>query len=232
MILVDNVTSGFNTEIVIKDLTLLFNKGETYSIIGKSGCGKSTLLMLLARLKEPCKGKIINKFTKLSIVFQKGALFPWKTVEQNIRLTTQIRKIKVEEDYFNHLLVEIDLVHLLSRYPFELSGGQRQRVALARALLSAPDVLLLDEPFSALDFAARKELRSLVLSLQRKYQFTLVSVTHHIDEAVYLGQKVIILNGRPVNKTTIAEGNIFRELEFDDNEIFNLRCKEVLRQAE
>ncbi|OXS75699.1 ABC transporter ATP-binding protein [Domibacillus enclensis] len=194
---------AFGRNVVLDNIQLNIQNGEFLTIIGPSGCGKSTLLKIAAGLDTEYEGKVqINKrpVTKPGIsqgfIFQEHRLFPWLTVEQNIAADLNLRdpdvKRKVQE--------LIDIVRLTSNekaYPSELSGGMSQRVAIARALLRDPEVLLLDEPFGALDAFTRKHLQDVLVDIWQKKKITMILVTHDIDESIYLGTQLAILRANP-----------------------------------
>lgn len=194
---------AFGRNVVLDNIQLNIQNGEFLTIIGPSGCGKSTLLKIAAGLDTEYEGKVeINKrpVTKPGIsqgfIFQEHRLFPWLTVEQNIAADLNLRdpdvKRKVQE--------LIDIVRLTGNekaYPSELSGGMSQRVAIARALLRDPEVLLLDEPFGALDAFTRKHLQDVLVDIWQKKKITMILVTHDIDESIYLGTQLAILRANP-----------------------------------
>lgn len=184
----------------LEQINLTISQGERLSLIGPSGCGKSTLLHLLAGLLSPTTGTIDYQGERLKgcqpdigVILQEYGLFPWKTVEQNIALPLLLQKKnkKTVQHKVESLLIQLGLEQQRKKYPWQLSGGQRQRVAIARALVTQPQVLLMDEPFSALDALTRENLQNLVLELWKERQLTMVMVTHNIEEAIFLGQRII-----------------------------------------
>ena len=207
-ITVQGVSKQYDTVTVLDTISFSVAAGKSLSIIGKSGCGKSTLLMLLAQLQDYQTGTIeftsqsgepflavYKRMPRLSYVLQEYGLFPWKNATENLMLPLQLAKF--EKDYIEEqvalMLQELGLEGLEKRYPQELSGGQKQRLALGRALISKPEIILLDEPFSSVDAINCENLQNLILSLWEKYQFTFVLVTHSVDEAVYLGGNILSL---------------------------------------
>nr|WP_051045273.1 ATP-binding cassette domain-containing protein [Halalkalibacterium ligniniphilum] len=191
-----DVHKSFGNKSVLKGMNLTINKGEFISIVGKSGCGKSTLLRLLAGLDKPTLGEVsiggesVSKgFEDVRIMFQNGRLLPWKTVAQNVALGLQE---KAEEKAAN-ALQQVYLLDRKDEWPSVLSGGQQQRVSLARALVHSPSLLLLDEPLGALDALTRLEMQQLIEALWQEKQFTAVLVTHDIEEAIALSDKVILI---------------------------------------
>lgn len=175
-------------------ISLSIREGEFVSIVGPSGCGKSTLLKLIAGLEAPQSG-VVKRPEKVSMAFQFGALFPWLSVYENVALG--LRTAARGESFIRHAVMsEIEAMHikeLLHKYPAELSGGQRQRVGIARALAVDPHVLLLDEPFSALDPQTTAELHDDILEAWKRTGKTIVLVSHSIEEAVSMGERVIVM---------------------------------------
>ena len=190
----------------VQDLDLEVPDGQFLAIVGPSGCGKSTLLDLVAGLTTPTSGRILlhgepvsGPATDRAVVFQQYALLPWRTARKNVELG--LESVGVPRKQRARLADEhLDLVGLTGfadRYPHELSGGMKQRVAIARALAVDPRVLLMDEPFAALDAQTRESLQDELLRIWRATGKTIVFITHGIDEAVYLGQRVAIMSPRP-----------------------------------
>ncbi|MDD2547012.1 MAG: ABC transporter ATP-binding protein [Burkholderiaceae bacterium] len=191
---------------VLQDIHLTIEPGEFVSIVGSSGCGKSTLLRLIIGLEEGYQGEILLDGTRIKgtnlnrgIVFQEHRLFPWLTVEKNIALG--LLNSGLTEGQQRHTIREhIELVGLQgfeTAYPHQLSGGMSQRVAIARALVNRPDILLLDEPFGALDAMTRAHLQQELHRIWEKEGITMILVTHDVEEAVYLGDKVVVMEPRP-----------------------------------
>jgi ABC-type nitrate/sulfonate/bicarbonate transport system ATPase subunit len=184
---------------------------DSLAIVGPSGCGKTTLLLIIAGLVEPTAGSIyfqdtpvISPNRKTALVLQEYGLFPWKKVAANILLGAKLQKIEVSEQRLETLKKELEIEGLDHLYPAQLSGGQRQRVALARALLLNPLLLLLDEPFAAIDTVTREKLQNQLLRAFQKREFSFIIVTHNIEEAVFLGKKIIILGtGSPSIQSVI-----------------------------
>jgi len=194
---------------VITGLDLSVEAGTFLSILGPSGCGKSTLLRVVADLIEPLGGEIavmgeaprtIRSRRDVGFVFQDSTLLPWRSVRDNIRLPLEIGRARLTraiDDRADELLALMGLSAFGERFPHQLSGGQRQRVAIARALLGQPRLLLMDEPFGALDEITRDRLNDELLNLWRATGTTILFVTHSIAEAVYLGERVIVLAANP-----------------------------------
>ena len=201
-ILLDHVSFSFGDNVVIRDCSVALQHGETYALIGKSGIGKSTLLHLIAGFLKPDRGlvkidgKAITKPRKqTAFLFQELGLFPWQTVLQAVSMPLQLhgKPTDIGEKALS-LLAELHLEQHKDKYPHQLSGGERQRVALARTLIHDPDLLLMDEPTSALDAMTKEELQSVILRQTQARGATLLFVTHDIEEAVLLGQTILILN--------------------------------------
>jgi NitT/TauT family transport system ATP-binding protein len=197
-----------------KDITFSVGQGEFVALIGPSGCGKSTLLHIMAGLSQPTSGavrlageEIDAPRPEMMFVFQQytKSIFPWKTVLENVLVGVKYHSTLSRQALEKFCLEQLDLVglrHYPHYYPYQLSGGMQQRVAIARALARRPKILLMDEPFSALDAMMRVELQDLLLELWSDLKLTIVFVTHDLDEALYLAQRVIMLSASP---GTIAE---------------------------
>ena len=195
---------------VLQDINLTVNKEEFVELVGPSGCGKSTLLNIASGLLEPTSGTV--KFTeveagyepRMSIVFQETGLFPWRNVHDNIAfgLETAGMPVNEREERIKHYIELVGLKGFEKSFPHQLSGGMRQRVGIARALAIEPDLLLMDEPFSALDAQTRTIMQEELVTLWEKTRLTTLYVTHNIQEAVMLADRVVLLSRRPgkVNK--------------------------------
>jgi NitT/TauT family transport system ATP-binding protein len=215
-LLVDGLEKRFTSHgrAAFKDITFSVRQGEFVALIGPSGCGKSTLLHIMAGLSEPTTGAVklhgetvTEPRSEMMFVFQQytKSIFPWKTVLDNVMLGVKYRSNGSRAALEKLCLEQLDLVGLgryPHYYPYQLSGGMQQRVAIARALVRRPKILLMDEPFSALDAMMRVELQDLLLSLWSDLGLTILFVTHDLDEALYLAQRVILLSASP---GTIAE---------------------------
>jgi len=221
------IEKRFGSIKVLKGLDLTIHEGEFVAVVGKSGCGKSTLLRLIAGLDKPSSGTIFvagEPLTTLNrearIVFQDGRLLPWKRVLDNVILGLG----KSAKDEAMKVLEDVGLVERTEEWPGKLSGGQKQRVALARALMHKPKILLLDEPLGALDALTRMEMQKLMERLWLKHQFTTLLVTHDVEEAVLLSDRVILIKDgkiasdvrvplqRPRHKNQIGFGAIVEHI--------------------
>lgn len=198
-IIFDHVSFEYDKKEIITDLTLSLIEGTSYSIIGPSGIGKSTFLNLCKKKLTASTGKLtydgLNK-EDIITVFQELHLFPWQTCKEALMMPLKIKKISKNEreELVTHALKEFKLTELKNKYPHELSGGQKQRIALARGMMTSPHFLLLDEPTSSLDFSSKKQLQSLIIDKQQKYKQGMVIVTHDVEEAVFLGETIIVFS--------------------------------------
>lgn len=199
-----HVTKKFGELVAIKDVGLVVNEKEIVCLVGPSGCGKSTMLNLVAGFDSPTEGEVRVRNRKVqepgpdrAVVFQQDALFPWQTVWKNVVTGPETRGAKSYEDKARTLLEQVHLEDFHDHYPYELSGGMRQRAAIARALMSDLDVLLMDEPFGALDAQTRAEMQSLLQEIWDSYETTILFITHDIEEALILGDRVMVMSDRP-----------------------------------
>jgi NitT/TauT family transport system ATP-binding protein len=190
----------------LSPMSLEIRQGEFISLLGPSGCGKTTLMMILAGLASPSQGevriggnRIEGPYTDLGIVFQNAELLEWRTALQNVLLQIEIRKLDTARylPVARKLLEQVGLKDFEGRFPDELSGGMKQRVALCRALVHDPDILLLDEPFGALDAMTRDQMNADLQRLWLEKRKTAILVTHSIDEAVFLSDRVLVMSARP-----------------------------------
>lgn len=203
--MVENVAKEINGENVLKGISFALEEGDFACLTGPSGCGKTTLLRLVAGLIQPSSGYICLNGSQAGVkpdsgyVFQEGALFPWLTVAQNVAFGLSLRGVSPKErrDLVQDILNLVELDGFENYYPKELSGGMRMRAALARVLVYQPKLILMDEPFAALDFRTRNKLQMDLVELWQRLKPTILMVTHNIDEAVYLSNKIIVLSGRP-----------------------------------
>ena len=190
----------------LADISLCVERGTVLALIGASGCGKSTLLRVVAGLVRPTAGTlhadgapVDPRVLRIGFLPQNYGLLAWKTVRENILLGAEIKGEWDEKRkaIFDELVADLGLKDLLTRYPYELSGGQQQRVGLARVFLLAPDLLLMDEPFSALDAITREFMQEVFLSLRKKYAVTTMLVTHYVEEALALAGRIAVMTGTP-----------------------------------
>jgi len=216
-------------------VNLELQRGISYAIIGPSGSGKTSLLLLMAGLLKPTRGEIdflgeslSRPHQKMALILQEYGLLPWKTGWENAALGLKIRGAarEVISARLQPILNELGLGDVINRYPGQISGGQKQRVALARALALNPELLLMDEPLSALDALTRENLQKLILKIWFQRRITIVLVTHSIEEAVFLGQEIIVLQTPGLIKAVVANPLMGAE-DFRNDLNFHQKCTEV-----
>ncbi len=223
---------------------------EAWAVIGPSGCGKSTLLYLLAGLRHPKSGEVAiggqtltRPRPRTGLVLQDYGLLPWATVAENAALGLRVRRFygpdgrhapagtRIQREETNQRvdfwLERLGIADLRDQYPAQLSGGQRQRTAIARTLAMKPDLLLMDEPFSSLDALTRENLERLTLELRAETGVTTVVVTHNIEEAVYMGQRLLVLRQPPHREALVIQNPIAGQLDYRSSVEFQARCNQV-----
>jgi NitT/TauT family transport system ATP-binding protein len=214
-------------------LTLDVSDGEPIAVIGPSGCGKSTMLLIASGLVSPTIGRVEvdgvvpeGPRTRTALILQDFGLFPWKTVYHNAALGLEIRGLDRSEvaERAHASLQQVGLADFADAYPGELSGGMRQRLGVARALALDADLLLMDEPLSALDALTREDLQDMLLELWRARRHTSVLVTHSIEEAVYLGRRIVVLSPRPGHVAEVVDNPGMGERGYRDEEGFYRNC--------
>ena len=220
-------------------LALEVGEGEPVAVIGPSGCGKSTLLLIAAGLLSPTEGAVrvgaaaplAGPRRETALILQDFGLLPWKTVEANAGLGLQERGVAREERGRRsaEALERVGLADFAHAYPAELSGGMRQRLALARAVALDADLLLMDEPLSALDALKREDLQDVLLELWQRRGHTQVLVTHSIEEAVFLGRRVVVMTPRPGKVAAIVENPEMGSAGYRDTELYHERCVHLRR---
>ena len=196
LISIQNLTVGYNNQSVLENLCLDIEKGEFIAIVGKSGTGKTTLLNSLAGFIKH-SGKV-EMPKSIGFCFQNNSLFYWMTIKENIAFGLDEFNDNEKKAIVNDILNKIDLVEFQNKYPTELSGGQQQRVAFGRALANKPKILLLDEPFSSLDIYTRDQMIVWVLNIISNMDITIIMVTHYLDEALVLADRIIILKNKNI----------------------------------
>lgn len=222
----------------LQRLDLNIARGEIVSLLGPSGCGKSTLLKMFADLEHPSAGVVrwngkadIQSQCKMAMVFQEATLMPWSSIEDNVRLPLDLQHISksVSTPKVLAALAAVGLEKFSKAYPRELSGGMQMRASLARALVTEPDLLLMDEPFGALDEFTRHKLDSDIRQLWSERDLTVVFVTHSIYEAVYLSSRVIVMGARPgrVVADLDIDGPYLRDDAFRSSDIFIQQCSHL-----
>lgn len=222
--------------IVLDDLSFTIEKSEFVCILGPSGCGKTTLLRMIAGLDHATSGVIdvdgepvTGPDPRIAMIFQEYSLYPWRTVRANVEFGLQMRGIPPEErrEIVDRNIRLVGLEDFAMSYPYELSGGMRQRVAVARALATDPAVLLMDEPFGALDAQTRNRMQKELLRIWEKTKKTIIFITHSVDEAVFLADRIVVLSPRPGRVDVIYDVNIPRPRDRTSVEFAKLR-REVL----
>lgn len=209
---------GKNEEVPALDkINIEIATGEIYTFIGPSGCGKSTFLYVLSGIFRDYTGTVLidgrpvdPSKQRIGLILQNYGLLPWKNVYQNIMLGLKIKGQGRQDQYHHYILQQLGIDQLLDRYPKELSGGQQQRVAIARAFLLQPDILLMDEPFSALDAISREEMQELFLKIWQEHNVTTVFITHSVDEALYLGSKIVVFSAAPGRIMQVLDNPCFQ----------------------
>lgn len=211
----------------LQNINLGIEKGEFICLLGPSGCGKSTLLNVMAGFLKPDKGEVVIDGKKVEkpvmehgTIFQNYGLLPWRTVEKNVELGLEIKKLPKEqkESIAGKYIDMVNLGDARYKYPYQLSGGMKQRVAIARALAVKPEILFMDEPFGALDAITRLKLQEDILEVCKKTETTTVFVTHDIEEAVYLADRIVIMSAHPgqIHEIITVELPSSRERTSDD----------------
>ena len=235
---VKNINKSFESKktdklSVLEDINLHIDDGELVCLLGPSGCGKTTLLRLIAGLEHPTSGEIIANGEVVkkpsgdrAVIFQQYSLFPWLTVLQNVTFGLEMTKKGTKEENIaaaERYLESVGLIDFKDSYPHELSGGMKQRVAIIRSLLNHSPILLMDEPCSAVDMQTRHKLQEQLIGVWKRFDNTIVFVTHDVDEAVYLADKIVILDKNPGRIATIVEVDIERPRKRDSEEFIKLQ---------
>ncbi|MBO4600992.1 MAG: ABC transporter ATP-binding protein [Bacilli bacterium] len=206
---IKNLKKSFNDSHILDNISFNINKGEIICIIGTSGCGKSTLLNIISGLDDDYEGNIKYYFDKNNIgyMLQEPALFPWLSIKKNALIGANIKKLNKEND-ISHLLKKYKLEEHNNDYPDKISGGMKQRVALIRTISLNPELLLLDEPFAALDYQTRLNIEKDVYSIIKENNLTAIIITHDLSEAISLADKVIVLSNKPSHIKNIYDINL------------------------
>lgn len=222
---------------VLDDVNLNIEDGEFVCLLGPSGCGKTTLLRLIAGLDQPTSGEVIadGKTVKKpsgdrAVIFQQYSLFPWLTVLENVMFGLNLKKDRTKEENLKaaeRYLESVGLIDFKDSYPHELSGGMKQRVAIIRSLLNHSPILLMDEPFSALDMQNRHMLQEQLIGVWKRFKNTIVFVTHDVDEAIYLADKIVIMDKNPGKIKEIFDVDMPRLRKRESKEFIEIQ-EEVL----
>ncbi len=238
-----NVTKRFGTFAAVDNISFSVEKGKIVSLLGPSGCGKTTLLRVIADLEKPTSGTITVEGKSplearldrsYGYVFQTPALLPWRNIESNIHLPLEMSGYTKDEQkkLSQQYLSLVSLSGFEKKYPWQLSGGMQQRVSIARALSFNPDMLLMDEPFGALDEITRDRLNEELLNLWEKTQKTVVFVTHSIPEAVFLSSKIVVMSARPGKIINVIDTNFPKDRTFDIRETTEfLEVSQLVREG-
>jgi NitT/TauT family transport system ATP-binding protein len=242
-----------NGNTIFQNFTWQVKRGDTWAIIGPSGCGKSTLLYLIAGLRRLTAGQIrvddqpiTRPRPQTGLILQDYGLLPWATVRANAALGLDIRRFYGPDgkhtptnelftdkaERVNYWLERLGIQQIAQRYPNQISGGQRQRTAIARTLALNPDLLLMDEPFGALDALTREDLQRLTLELQAERRLTTLIVTHNIDEAVFMGQNILVLGHPPTTLPTIVKNPQAGTAGYRQHPEFFERCNQLRQMLE
>ena len=237
----DHVWKRFGDVVAVQDLTLAIEDKEFLVLVGPSGCGKTTALRCLAGLEEITDGKVMigdqvvndvaPKDRDIAMVFQSYALYPHMSVYDNMAFGLKLRKFnKADIDRrVKEAAQTLGIENLLKRKPKELSGGQRQRVAIARTLALDPDLLLMDEPFAALDAPTRAGLQDIIIELSQEQGLTLLIVTHSIEEAAVMGEKILLLHEPPIRETTVISNPQASTPGFRETAVYFAMCSQLRR---
>lgn len=225
---------------VLKDINLNISDGKLVCLLGPSGCGKTTLLRLIAGLDNPTSGEIIADGTVVkkpsgdrAVIFQQYSLFPWLTVLDNVMFGLKLNNKSKEENLHRAetYLERVGLIEFKDAYPHELSGGMKQRVAIIRSLLNHTPILLMDEPFSALDMQNRHKLQEQLIGVWKRFKNTIVFVTHDVDEAVYLADEIVIMDKNPGRIKEIYSVDLQRPRKRESKEFLEIQ-EEVISKLD
>lgn len=229
---VRNLTKKFDDLLVLDDISFQIKKGELVCVVGPTGCGKTTFLNLLTKLYEPTSGQLLidgvpadPKVHNLAFVFQEPSAYPWLTVEENIAFGLELKKMGRAEikERVNHILQLMGLEPFRKHYPHQLSVSSEQRIIIGRAFAMNPDLLLMDEPYAQMDIKLRYYLEDEVIKLWKETGSTVVFITHNIEEAVYLAERVLILTNKPAKIKEEVKVDLPRPRNFAEPEFVSLR---------
>lgn len=236
VIRVESVAKSYSGSAVLSGISFTVRQGMSLSIIGPSGCGKTTLLYLIAGLSAPTSGSVFiggkrveGTTPETAFILQDFGLLPWKSVIDNVELGMKIKGMpRIERRRSaEKLLADLKIAGHMDRFPATLSGGEKQRVAIARALASRPGILLMDEPFSSLDTLTREKLQNTIRDIQIDKKLSMITVTHSIEEAVFLGDEILVMTPGPGRINRIIRNSGRRSNAFRSSEPFFRRCGRI-----
>lgn len=240
---VSNLTQEFQTKkgkiIALNKVNLQVKKGEFVSVVGSSGSGKSTLLRLIGGLEIPTSGHVIVNNVEVTgpsadrgMVFQKYTLYPWLNVQKNVEFGLKLQGISKQErkETASYYINIVGLSQFVNYYPYQLSGGMQQRVAIARSLATHPEILLMDEPFGALDVQTRENMQQFLLEIWQTIQCTILMITHDVKEAVFLSQRIYILTPSPgtIQQELIIDLPKLRDYNIHNNPNFHFHVEQIM----
>lgn len=230
---VDNVSRTFTGENIVtalQDISFSIDKGEFLCIVGQSGCGKSTLLRIMAGIDPVHEGKVVINGSTVTkpdrsrgVVFQEARLLDWMNVQQNVGFALRTKSKSEKTSLINQYISLVGLEDFKKAYPRQLSGGMAQRVSIARALVNRPEVLFMDEPFGALDYMTKINMQNELLKIREKSRMTVIFVTHDIDEAVYLSDKILVMSKNPGRVNKIIENTLSFPRDRNSEEFMSVR---------
>ena len=230
---VDNVSRTFTGENIVtalQDISFSIDKGEFLCIVGQSGCGKSTLLRIMAGIDPVHEGKVVINGSTVTkpdrsrgVVFQEARLLDWMNVQQNVGFALRTKSKSEKTSLINQYISLVGLEDFKKAYPRQLSGGMAQRVSIARALVNRPEVLFMDEPFGALDYMTKINMQNELLKIREKSRMTVIFVTHDIDEAVYLSDKILVMSKNPGRVNKIIENTLTFPRDRNSEEFMSVR---------
>ncbi len=225
----------------VSRISFHFKENYAYSIIGPSGCGKSTFLLMVAGLLKPTEGEILIKgkrvtspYSKAAVILQEFSLLPWKTVYENVALGLKIERKnrRYIDEIVTKTLKEMNLYEFKNFYPHQLSGGMRQKVVFGRVVTLNPEIVLLDEPLSSLDALNREKMQNFLLNFWKKHRTTSIIITHSIEEAVFLGDEILIFSNRPARVVKVIKNSTQRDEDYRNSTEFFRKCREVRESIE
>lgn len=237
----ESLTKTFSGNTVLSDISFVLKQGMSLSVIGPSGCGKTTLLYIISGLTSPSSGRVLidgkevtGTGSRTAFILQDYGLLPWKSVFHNVELGMKIQGVPAEErrESASRIMTDLGIADHIDRYPANLSGGEKQRVAIARALAAGPEILLMDEPFSSLDTLTRERLQYTMSDLQKERGLTMITVTHSIEEAVFLGDDIMLMSPGPGSVYRMIKNSRRRTPGFRNSESFFKTCSTIRRSIE